>query len=206
MHVARSSLAGLMGAVLVAALCLAAMRSASEMWAGATFLATCAILGVAAIGAVCRGGDERAWWLRFAVFGWGYLGIAYFAAHDAPPLPTTIALEAVCTKAGLEIPLVPLVKSRGRATIVAPAFTQIGHCLWAIVAAIAGGMLGAVFFGRPNLPADRALAGNGAPDHEPPNWWRSPVVLGAAGFGLVLLVAVVGGAAGRRCGRARSFS
>ena len=43
MRQARASIAGLMGAVLVAALSLAALRSASELWAGATFLATAAI-------------------------------------------------------------------------------------------------------------------------------------------------------------------
>jgi hypothetical protein len=67
----RVSIAGLMGAVLIAALCVAALRSASETWAGVTLLATCGVLGLAVIGVVCRDVSERVWWLGFALFGCG---------------------------------------------------------------------------------------------------------------------------------------
>ncbi len=74
MRTVRFSIAGLMGAVLVAAVGLAALRIASPIWAGAMLLLTYVVLGLAILCAVLRGRAERAWWLGFCVFGWGYLG------------------------------------------------------------------------------------------------------------------------------------
>ena len=59
MHTFRFRVAGLMGAVLVIALGLAALRDASETWAGMTFLLTCGVLCLAIVGIVC-GGIARA--------------------------------------------------------------------------------------------------------------------------------------------------
>ena len=59
MRTIRFPIAGLMWAVVVAALGLAALRNASEIWAGATFLATCGVLCLAIVGIVCRT-DESA--------------------------------------------------------------------------------------------------------------------------------------------------
>src|ERR1700677_3959962 len=61
MRTIRFPISGLMGAVLVAALGLAALRNASETWAGIIFLLTCAVLGLAIVGIICRGDGERAW-------------------------------------------------------------------------------------------------------------------------------------------------
>ena len=73
MRTVRFSIARLMGAVLVAAVGLAALRNASPIWAGAMVLSTYVVLGLAILCAVLRGRAERAWWLGFCVFGWGYL-------------------------------------------------------------------------------------------------------------------------------------
>ena len=59
MRTIRFPIAALMGAVVVVALGLAALRNASDLWAGATFLVTCGVLCLAIVGAVCRTGTER---------------------------------------------------------------------------------------------------------------------------------------------------
>ena len=92
MRAARVTIAGLMGAVLVVSLSLAALRSDSWAWSGATGLATCALIGLAAVGAACRTGSERAGWLGFAVLGGGYLALISIAP-DLGSFPTTKLLE-----------------------------------------------------------------------------------------------------------------
>ena len=97
MRTSRFSIAGLMGAVLVAAVGLAALRSASPIWAGAMLLLTYVVLGLAILCAVLRGRARRAWWLGFCVFGWGYLGLRGESGPgvDSIKLPTTAMLEAL---------------------------------------------------------------------------------------------------------------
>lgn len=53
MRAARVSIAGLIGVILVVSLALTALRSDSWVWSGATALATCALIGLAAVGAAC---------------------------------------------------------------------------------------------------------------------------------------------------------
>ncbi len=69
----RFTIGWLMILVLVLAIGLAALRNPSVMWVGTIFLATRVILALAVIGVVLRKHAERAWWLGFSVFGWGYL-------------------------------------------------------------------------------------------------------------------------------------
>ena len=107
MSLIRASIAGLMGAVLIAALGLTALRSASDTWSGATLLATCGVLGLAVVGTVCRDAAERAWWLGFTVFGWGYLAMAFWSPVDTTKLPTFTLLENTCKIAGIEVPAIP---------------------------------------------------------------------------------------------------
>jgi len=46
-------------------------------------------------GGVCRRGAERAWWLGFALFGWGYLALAFWSSDNLTELPTAILLQAI---------------------------------------------------------------------------------------------------------------
>ena len=78
----RTSIARLMGAVLVAAIGSAALRNSSEGWAGAMLLVTCGAVLLAAAGALNRAPGERAWWLGFALFGGGYLALAHWTASS----------------------------------------------------------------------------------------------------------------------------
>jgi hypothetical protein len=102
----RFSIAGLMGIVVVAAVGLAALRNASETWAGMILLLTCGVLALAVVGVVCRAGSERAWWLGFALFGWGYLVLAFgFWPEDrSPRLPTLVLLDMVSRQLGVTPP------------------------------------------------------------------------------------------------------
>jgi hypothetical protein len=47
----------------------------AEIWAGASFLLTCGLLGLAALSAVFSGGKDRERWLGAALFGFGYLAL-----------------------------------------------------------------------------------------------------------------------------------
>ncbi len=72
----RFSLRTLMAFILVAAVGLAALRTANDLWAGRMLLAALAAVGVSILGAALMRGRERAWWLGFAVFGGGYLAVS----------------------------------------------------------------------------------------------------------------------------------
>ncbi len=189
MRFIRFSIAGLMGAVLTTALGLAALRSASETWAGVALLVTFAILGLAVVGVVSRAADERAWWLGFAVFGWGYLALALWSPPGATKLPTLTGLEAVWTKIGMTVPEVaPARRTTGGTD---PSFTQIGHCLWALIGAIVGGILASALFAVPVFRSERQSSESHTAANSPVKRWRRPAVVGLSGVALVGLVTVI---------------
>ena len=93
----RISIPTLMAFILVSAVYLAALRNASELWAGFLLLLAFAAVGVAVLGAIILWGEERYRCLGFALFsGGGYFATRsqFFAAsaqHDAP-----VGLHATC--------------------------------------------------------------------------------------------------------------
>ncbi len=189
MRLIRASIAGLMGAVLIAALGLTALRSASDTWSGATLLATCGVLGLAVVGTVCRDAAERAWWLGFTVFGWGYLAMAFWSPVDATRLPTFALLEYVCKTAGIAIPTKPA--GIGLSAEIDPSFLRIAHCLWASLAASLGGIVAGGLFAI----APVGTSGTAIESHESiPSRrdWRRPMGIGLTGMALVGMVAVAG--------------
>jgi hypothetical protein len=188
MRRARISIAGLMGAVLIVALGLAALRSASEISAGVTFLATCAVLTFAVVAASCSGREARAGWLAFSLFGWGYMALALLSGRATPTLPTSILLETVCGKIGMEVPI----KVTRTSSVVDPSFTQIGHCLWALLGAVFGGMLATACFVRSVARVEPAGVETGAACPESRQFWRRPVAIALVGTALAGLVAVAG--------------
>src|SRR5262249_32749346 len=94
----RFSILGMMGSILALAVGLAALRNADELWAGVMLLLAFGLLGIALLHIIYRPGQERAWWLGFALLGGGYLVLAigpWFSEEVQPKLATTRLLEHV---------------------------------------------------------------------------------------------------------------
>jgi hypothetical protein len=82
---------GLGGYALIVFLGMFASRSAPGFWTGATFFSTCGLLGVIILGAACQPGKRRQIWLGAALFGAGYMTLAFGRSFDRdawPSLPT----------------------------------------------------------------------------------------------------------------------
>jgi hypothetical protein len=181
----RFSIAWLMGFVLVAAVRLAALRNASDAWAGAIFLLTRAVLGLAVVGALCRRLPGRASWLGFCVFGWGYLSlVAAWLESPFQRWPTQIVIEILKPRLGL---LVDLDNVNNQTLRADAAFTRIGHDLWAVVAALLGGLLARLFFGwSADRPGRRETVSQTIVPPPRQRWLRPTIA------GLALLISTAG--------------
>ncbi|MDB5349146.1 MAG: hypothetical protein JWN86_393 [Planctomycetota bacterium] len=69
----RFSVAGLMALVLAASLGFAALRFAFEPTSGIVLLLTLGVLALSVLSIAYRRKDARAFWLGFALLGWGYM-------------------------------------------------------------------------------------------------------------------------------------
>ena len=78
-------------------LVLASLRFPSEAAAAAVLLVTQATLAFAILAVVYRAGEGRAFWLGFALFGWGYMALTWESwlgqSADRPEMLTSIALD-----------------------------------------------------------------------------------------------------------------
>ncbi len=138
------------------------------------------MLCLAIVGVVCRGDSERAWWLGFALFGWGYLFLAFWTSFD---LPTMALLDAIGTRLGAKAHFSGGMGGMGGGMgglggmrsaglqmtgMIAGGFgggppspppdhvlRQIAHCLWALLAALLGGTLSTLLFGGRKKNADQ---------------------------------------------------
>jgi len=79
----RFSMRGLLIGTAGFAIACGALVSASQWIASLIFSATLAVLIVAVLGAVLRRGRPRAFWIGFAIVGWGYLWLAHTPINDA---------------------------------------------------------------------------------------------------------------------------
>jgi hypothetical protein len=91
---ASISIAGMLGVVLFGAVALAALRSGSDLWTSGVYTTALGVLGFATLGAVLRRGPVRAYWVGFAIFGWGYLALAH-GAETRQRLLTTHLLDEI---------------------------------------------------------------------------------------------------------------
>ncbi len=213
----RFSIAGLMGVVLIVAIGLAALRSASDIWAGVIFLATCSVLALSIVGVICRREAERAWWLGFAIFGWGYMALAFWPSDvpRLPRLPTMALLQWLSAKLGVKVegiaggsgmggagggmggvqsaPVVAFVGGFGGGGLVVgyEAFEQVGHCLWALLFAVVGGSLARFLFAVPSGDLERRLTETDLTDRSTWEGRLRPAVIGLAGVALIVLITVV---------------
>src|SRR4051812_9031328 len=90
----RYSIGGLMILMLVLAVSVAALRDASDAWAGVFLGVTLFLLASSLLGILYRRGATRAGWQGFALFGWGYLVLAMGPTGlDPAKLPTTRLLD-----------------------------------------------------------------------------------------------------------------
>jgi hypothetical protein len=183
---ARLSIAGLMGIVLVVSLGLTALRSGTEIWAGATLLATFAVLALAVVGVVCRSGSERSWWLGFALFGWGYLGLVFLWPHTSLQLPTSALLKLIRPSVG------PIGMGGGvfgglGVPSVYDAYSQAGHSLFSLVVAAVGGVLAVLLIGG-QAAAPESVAGLSAEARSPRHRWRRFTISVSAAVAVGLVV------------------
>jgi hypothetical protein len=184
----RFSIAGLMVVVAVTAVVVAALRSASDAWAGAMLMLVCGVLGLAIVGIVCRSGIERTWWLGFALFGCGYLVLAFWSENNFNRLPTATLTLFLSSKFD------PTIKQGAwpGGGSLHWSFSQIAHCVWALLAAILGGALASVLFAGPEHHRKRPVVETYPGGQLPPIWRRGPAVIWLAGLAIVALAALAG--------------
>ena len=84
----RPAILGLSGFGLAAAAAAAGRWSTPAIWAGAIFMLTCGLLGLALLGAVFSRGRDRETWLGAALFGFGYLFLTFgWPSDQVSPCP-----------------------------------------------------------------------------------------------------------------------
>src|SRR5262249_15458768 len=92
----RFSIRSLTAFIIVAAIGLAALRDANDLWAGILLMLALAAVAIATMGAVILRGGERYWWAGFGFLGGGYLFIAlgpWLSDTFQPQLGTTHVLR-----------------------------------------------------------------------------------------------------------------
>ncbi len=150
----RFSIRALMVLVLVCSVGLAALKNANELWAATMVLASFMASGIAVLGAFNSGGGERAWWLGFAVFCGGYLGLTFGNMQNdeqRTKLGTTQLLDAIHSRitppisAGTLSQQVIAIEER---TAKLNTIRRIGHSLIAFVAGLLGGTVAVGFYMR----------------------------------------------------------
>lgn len=183
----RVSIAALMGVVAVVALGAVALREANELWASAVFTLTLGILGLACLGAAFRRGTSRAAFAGFAAFGLGYMFLCFgpwASSEIRPNLVTTKLLEwagprvirfrpapqvlsDLSTRLAVpherrpheKIVFVEYVEDSGswRPARATGEFLRVGHSLFALLAALIGGLAARYFYDTrtPQPPAPR---------------------------------------------------
>jgi hypothetical protein len=177
MRAPRVSIAQLLWVVLFSGVALAALRSASDLWAALLFTLTATSLLVAVLGAVYRPRGRRAFWLGFALFGWAYLLLG-LVPEARSQLATTRLLDDVYARVlgrdGLTITLAPRpggnqVASLDGSTPVmaweiasnsfvissgprAESFRRIGNSLFSLLFALLGGLLARRFHAAGDRP------------------------------------------------------
>jgi hypothetical protein len=150
----RYTIRSLMALVILAAVGLAALRSANELWAGLMLLVALATIGVTLLGTIISRGRERAWWAGFAFFAGSYLLLAegpWLSPWLRPQLGTTHLLNELHSRL---MPQVSgdTVEAQQVAAVTRAAsldvLLRLGHSLFALLAGLAGGIIAGRFRAR----------------------------------------------------------
>ena len=140
-------------------------------------------------------GASRAGFLGFAVFGWIYMAAAFSPYGVWPWLPTRGLLEQLAPRiAGINGPFPPAGGMGGMGggmrsvlwSTAAEHFLQIGHCLFALLAASLGAVLSRWLFAAAIEKSEETTARSPAADEVRP-WkrWVTPLVFASSGLALV---------------------
>ena len=180
------SIAGLMGAVVIIALGLAALRDASQTSAALTFMVIWGTLCLALVGALSRRGIERTWWLGFAIFGYAYVAVIFWWHVHLPEMVTIPVLEALLEALGP--------RRGGLAWDLRAELYEyrIGHCLVALVVANMGGLASVLIWRAPADRMENPVAGIAEAEPSSRRWWWKPAAFGLTGLGLATVLAVFG--------------
>jgi hypothetical protein len=168
----RTSLAGLMAAVLFLAVGLASLLNPTPFAASVLFMVMVTLLSAAVLRALASRGRVRAAWAGVAIFGWVYFGLVFGPLENGnattiPSLPTMIIYEHILNirlipKAKEDFPKVRFKNSKQAETVFDKAslagtprvlvdvmdLKRIVHSIGAILFALMGGWLGKVFYDR----------------------------------------------------------
>ncbi len=159
----RTSIAGLMTLVALAALGVMGLREGTPLWASATFTVTILILLGTTASALYRRGAARAFRVGFALFGWFALAWCFGPLPDHPidPPPTVVGplLEAIRDRAHPAPEMIPNPKATPMTVSVfrmepemiprpgslvwpgnAKSFNQTGYSLAVLAFALLGGL------------------------------------------------------------------
>jgi hypothetical protein len=93
----RFHIGSLLVLVVLLGVGFAALREANDHWDGIVLSSAVGILMVSALLVVHRRAERRAFWVGFALFGWGYLGLIALPSIE-PRLLTTKALAYLDSK------------------------------------------------------------------------------------------------------------
>jgi hypothetical protein len=156
----RFSIRGLMVVIVLLCLAFAALRFPTPLWANIWFSLTVAALTLAVPAAVYRRGDQRAFWVGFAVCGWVYfiLALAPWMQGEAGfQLATTTILDLMSPHIVQKIVPVETTPwqvwnmpddppansySVGYVTLISPElYLHIGHAFFCILIALLGGVM-----------------------------------------------------------------
>ena len=88
MRVPRFRIASMLSAILFVAVGFAALREANDQWDSVLFSLTLLLLLNAVLLAVHRTEGRRAFWIGFALFGWGYLSLSLISSTESRLITT----------------------------------------------------------------------------------------------------------------------
>lgn len=118
-------------------------------WFGLLPVLTGTVLLLGFVGAICRAGKSRAWWIGFSLAGSAYLALAYAEGAHSIELPTRKLADLIGTES-------THLSRDGRPRLFGQPladYWKVGHSLASLCLAIAGGLAARAFWSDPSAAA-----------------------------------------------------